>query len=86
MSKWRLTTILATERDRIDQGQRDSPTVQFGRQEFLEVVYTEKPRIIYRADGVHFFFLVGLKVCTKECENRDFMGILLLPWLAEGTA
>jgi hypothetical protein len=58
--------------------------VQFGRREFLGIVYTERPRIIYRSGNTHFFFVVGLKVCTAECDDRDFrLNHVVIPWLDE---
>ena len=54
----------------------------FGRTEFLEIVHVEKPRIIYASGGKHFFFLAGLAVTTRECDDSDFSrDHLLLPWL-----
>ncbi len=84
VSKSKLSTILATENGRIHSGHHDSPLVQFGRREFLEIIYAEKPRIIYHKDSMHFFFLVGLKVCTTECQDRDFKSNhVVLPWIDE---
>jgi hypothetical protein len=58
----------------------------FGRIEFLEIVHVEKPRIIYRSDTKHFFFLAGLAVSTGECKDSDFGSEhLLLPWLHAAT-
>ena len=57
--------------------------VDFGRVEFLEIVHVERPRIIYRTEDKHFFFLAGLAVCTSECKDMDFESShLVLPWLS----
>ncbi|GEM_PF-3374457 len=61
-----------------------SGAVDFGRIEFLEIINVEKPRIIYRSQGKHFFFLAGLAVRTSECTDSDFESShVLLPWLSE---
>ncbi len=61
-------------------------TVDFGRVEFLEIVHVERPRIIYRGQDKHFFFLAGLAVCTAECSDADFESEhVLLPWLSQST-
>jgi len=58
--------------------------VDFGRIEFLEIVHVEKPKIIYRGERKHFFFLAGLAVCTSECSDSDFeRSHVILPWLSE---
>jgi hypothetical protein len=58
--------------------------VDFGRTEFLEIVHVEKPKIIYRGDRKHFFFLAGLAVSTSECTDSDFeVSHVILPWLSE---
>ena len=58
--------------------------VDFGRVEFLEIVHVEGPRIIYRSQDKHFFFLAGLAVQTSECSDTDFESDhILLPWLTE---
>ena len=44
----------------------------FGRIEFLEIVHVERPKIIYRSEEKHFFFLAGLAVRTSECSDSDF--------------
>ena len=58
--------------------------VDFGRIEFLEIIHVERPRIIYRSEEKHFFFLAGLAVCTSECVDADFeTGHIVLPWLTQ---
>lgn len=57
--------------------------VNFGRTEFLEIVHVEKPGIIYRGEGRHFFFLVGLAVSSMECSEDDFHDQLVIPWISE---
>lgn len=58
--------------------------VDFGRVEFLEIIHVERPRIIYRGQQKHFFFLAGLAVCTSECNDSDFEPAhIVLPWLSE---
>ena len=62
-------------------GSRSS--VDFGRVEFLEIIHVERPRIIYKSQTKHFFFLAGLAVCTSECTDSDFSaGQVLLPWFS----
>lgn len=59
-------------------------TVDFGRVEFLEIIHVERPRIIYKGQHKHFFFLAGLAVCTSECSDSDFEpSHIVLPWLSE---
>jgi hypothetical protein len=59
-------------------------TVDFGKAEFLEIIHVERPRIIYRGERKHFFFLAGLAVCTSECSDSDFESDhVVLPWLSE---
>jgi hypothetical protein len=61
-----------------------SGSVDFGRIEFLEIINVERPRIIYRSQEKHFFFLAGLAVRTSECTDSDFESShVLLPWLSE---
>jgi hypothetical protein len=62
----------------------DRSAVDFGKVEFLEIVHVERPRIIYRSQDKHFFFLAGLAVRTSECSDADFeSGHIVLPWLTE---
>jgi hypothetical protein len=47
-------------------------SAKFGKQEFLEIVRIEKPKVIYYNGIIHFFFFDGLVVCSSECEENDF--------------
>lgn len=61
---------------------RGTPALEFGRREFLGVFYMERPRIVYREEDSYFFFVVGLKVASRECEDSDFSSSsLVLPWI-----
>ena len=46
--------------------------VKFRRQEFLELVETAKPEIIYQVGRMHFFGFDGFVMYTFECEDSDF--------------
>jgi hypothetical protein len=75
------STLTEEEVGRVHGGRS---AVDFGKVEFLEIVHVEQPRIIYRSQDKHFFFLAGLAVRTSECTDVDFeSGHILLPWLSE---
>ena len=46
--------------------------VKFRRREFLELVATAKPKIIYHVRRMHFFAYDGFVMYTFECEDHDF--------------
>ena len=56
----------------IAAAQTSSYRVKFGRREFLELVDTAKPNMIYRTKRIHFFAYDGFVMYTFECEDRDF--------------
>jgi len=75
-----MATIMTEEEIGSVHGNRTE--AGFGKIEFLEIVNVEKPKIIYKGDMKHFFFLAGLTVSTKECSDTDFGSEhILLPWL-----
>jgi hypothetical protein len=75
------STLTEEEVGRVHGGRS---AVDFGKVEFLEIVHVEQPRIIYRSQDKHFFFLAGLAVRTSECADVDFESRhILLPWLSE---
>ena len=77
-----LASVVTEEK--IGQVHGNKSSVDFGRIEFLEIVHVERPRIIYRSNGKHFFFLAGLAVCTSDCSDADFTSDeILLPWLSD---
>jgi hypothetical protein len=46
--------------------------VKFRRKEFLELVETAKPKIIYQVGRMHFFGFDGFVMYTFECQDGDF--------------
>ena len=46
--------------------------VKFRRREFLELVETAKPKIIYHRKRMHFFAHDGFVMYTFECDDSDF--------------
>jgi hypothetical protein len=46
--------------------------VKFRRREFLELVETAKPKIIYHRRRMHFFAYDGFVMYTFECNDSDF--------------
>lgn len=46
--------------------------VKFRRREFLELVETAKPKIIYHRKRIHFFAHDGFVMYTFECDDSDF--------------
>jgi len=46
--------------------------VKFRRREFLELVETAKPEIIYHVRRMHFFSYDGFVMYTFECDSNDF--------------
>lgn len=75
-----ITSVVSE--DEIHHLHNNKGVVEFGRIEFLEIVQAENPRIIYKKDGTHFFFVAGLSVSTTGCSDGDFgAGRLLLPWM-----
>ena len=52
--------------------QASSYRVKFRRREFLDLVETAKPRIIYHRRRMHFFAFDGFVMYTFECEDSDF--------------
>jgi hypothetical protein len=46
--------------------------VKFDRNEFLELVRTARPKIIYKRKNVHFFAFDGFVMYSDQCENIDF--------------
>lgn len=46
--------------------------VKFKKEEFLELVETAKPRIIYQRGRMHFFAFDGFVMYTFECQDSDF--------------
>jgi hypothetical protein len=46
--------------------------VKFRRREFLELVETANPKIIYHRKRIHFFAHDGFVMYTFECDDSDF--------------
>ena len=46
--------------------------VKFRRKEFLELVETAQPKIIYQRGRMHFFAFDGFVMYTFECQDSDF--------------
>lgn len=46
--------------------------VKFRRRQFLTLVETAKPKIIYHTKRMHFFSYDGFIMYTFECEDNDF--------------
>ncbi|PVX27064.1 MAG: hypothetical protein CW716_04255 [Candidatus Bathyarchaeum sp.] len=46
--------------------------VKFKRKEFLELVETANPKIIYQTGRMHFFAFDGFVMYTFECKDSDF--------------
>ena len=46
--------------------------VKFKRKEFLELVETANPKIIYQTGRMHFFAFDDFVMYTFECEDSDF--------------
>jgi hypothetical protein len=46
--------------------------VKFKRKQFLELVETAKPKIIYQTGRMHFFAFDGFVMYTFECKDSDF--------------
>jgi len=46
--------------------------VKFRRKEFLELVDTAKPKIIYKRGKNYFFAFDGFVMYSQECEDKDF--------------
>jgi hypothetical protein len=46
--------------------------VKFKRAEFMELVETAKPKIIYQTGRMHFFAFDGFVMYTFECKDSDF--------------
>jgi hypothetical protein len=79
-----MTMASALTEEQVGRVHGGRSAVDFGRVEFLEIVHVEGPKIIYRSQGAHFFFLAGLAVRTSECSDTDFESDhILLPWLSE---
>jgi hypothetical protein len=50
----------------------NSYRVKFRRREFLELVETANPKIIYHRKKMHFFAHDGFVMYTFECDDSDF--------------
>ncbi|MHA1928730.1 MAG: hypothetical protein ACTSV2_09160 [Candidatus Thorarchaeota archaeon] len=46
--------------------------VKFRRQEFLDLIETAQPKIIYNKGRMHFFAFDGFVMYTFECKDEDF--------------
>jgi hypothetical protein len=46
--------------------------VKFDRENFLEVVQTARPRIIYRRKNMYFFAYDGFVMYCDQCQASDF--------------
>ena len=46
--------------------------VKFRRKEFLELVESAKPKIVYHVGRMHFFAFDGFVMYTFECKDNDF--------------
>jgi hypothetical protein len=46
--------------------------VKFRRAEFLELVETAKPKIIYQTGRMYFFAFDGFVMYSFECKDSDF--------------
>ena len=46
--------------------------VKFRRQEFLDLIETAQPKIIYNKGRMHFFAFDGFVMYTFECQDEDF--------------
>jgi hypothetical protein len=46
--------------------------VKFRRREFLELVETANPKIMYHRKRMHFFAHDGFVMYTFECDDSDF--------------
>jgi hypothetical protein len=46
--------------------------VKFDREEFLELVRTAKPKIIYRRKNMYFFAYDGFVMYCDQCDSKDF--------------
>ena len=58
-----------------NQEEATKRVLRFGREEFLDIVRVERPPVVYRGFGVHYFSMVGLTVWTSACEDADFAGV-----------
>ena len=50
--------------------------VKFNREEFLELYFIAKPRIVYQAGRMHFFSYDGFVMYSFECRDEDFTKVL----------
>ncbi|MHA1989701.1 MAG: hypothetical protein ACW981_00970 [Candidatus Hodarchaeales archaeon] len=46
--------------------------LKFRREEFLRLIQSAKPKIIYNVKNMHFFSYDGFVMYTLECEREDF--------------
>jgi hypothetical protein len=53
-------------------GAASSYRVKFDRENFLELVRTARPRIIYRRKNMYFFSFDGFVMYCDQCEAHDF--------------
>jgi hypothetical protein len=53
-------------------GATSSYRVKFNRENFLELVRTARPRIIYRRKNMYFFSFDGFVMYCDQCEAHDF--------------
>jgi hypothetical protein len=51
--------------------------VKFDREQFLELVDSAKPRIIYRRKNMYFFAYDGFVMYCDQCDEKDFSARIL---------
>jgi hypothetical protein len=56
----------------IGTAEGSSYRVKFERKEFLELVDSVKPKLIYHVRRMHFFAFDGFVMYTFECADDDF--------------
>ncbi len=53
------------------ESQASSYRLKFRREEFLQLIETAKPRIVYRRGKNHIFAFDGFIMYSQECQDED---------------